>query len=87
LYESSQEARERIIEVVVSNLPRDGVFISMEPAPTLARRGCRVDAYLVGRAVPYHVADVSDGHFIGQMSPGRDFPEFAEAHLVTGGNP
>jgi hypothetical protein len=80
LYQYGAETRLRVVDTVVRNLAAPGLFVSMEPAASLASAGCRVEVYPHGSTRPLHVADVSDGHFIGTVTPGPDYAAFLADH-------
>lgn len=68
LYQYSDDMRIRVVETVMRALETQGMLLSMEPSHALARMGCVVHAYQNGSTQPLHVADVSDGHFIGTVT-------------------
>lgn len=85
LYESASAARRRIVNRVVESLAPQGIFVSMEPTATaLTRQGCQVHVYVAGTSEPMHLFDVSDGHFMGRLTPGTDWAAFASEHLQRG---
>lgn len=77
LYQYDQPTRERIIATVTGALHRPGLFLSMEPGSELRRMGARVVGYRAGGTSPLHLAEVSDAHFLGQVTTGPDFAEIA----------
>ncbi|KOU61311.1 hypothetical protein ADK57_28030 [Streptomyces sp. MMG1533] len=68
LYQYSDDIRNRVVETVMRALEPPGLLLSMEPSHALARMGCVVHAYQNGSTRPLHVADVSDGHFMGTVT-------------------
>ncbi|WP_210586757.1 hypothetical protein [Streptomyces sp. GESEQ-35] len=68
LYQYDDDTRNRIVETVMGALGTPGMLLSMEPSHALARMGCVVHAYQDGSTRPLHVADVSDGHFMGTVT-------------------
>jgi len=70
LYQYGDEVRSEIIGTIVRNMPNPGLFLSMEPSHGLLQSGCAVLAYEAGSRVPLHVADITDGHFLGEMIAG-----------------
>jgi hypothetical protein len=68
LYQYDEEIRRQLIDTVVSALDVPGLLLVMEPSHGLARMGCRVHAYQDGSTEPLHVADVSDAHFMGDVT-------------------
>ncbi|HEY5833177.1 hypothetical protein [Streptomyces sp.] len=79
LYQYDEPTRERIIATVTGALRRPGLLLSMEPGYELRRMGARVRGYRAGSTAPLHLADVSDAHFLGRVTPGADFAGIAGA--------
>ncbi|WP_416960753.1 hypothetical protein [Streptomyces sp. Agncl-13] len=77
LYQYTEDVTRRIIETVVGALGTPSLLLSMEPSHALTRMGCVVHAYLDGSPKPLHVADVSDGHFVGTVTVREGFDELA----------
>ncbi|MEU6916682.1 hypothetical protein [Streptomyces olindensis] len=68
LYQYGDEIKRRLVDTVMSALDAPGLMLVMEPSHALARMGCTVQAYLDGSTEPLHVADVSDAHFLGEVT-------------------
>ncbi|MET8979914.1 hypothetical protein ABZX85_30365 [Streptomyces sp. NPDC004539] len=68
LYQYADAVQLQIVETVTRALGSPGVLLSMEPSHALARMGCVVRAYRDGGTRALHVADVSDGHFMGTVT-------------------
>jgi len=68
LYQYAEDVRLQVVEAVTRALGSPGVLLSMEPSHALTRMGCVVRAYRDGDTRPLHVADVSDGHFMGTVT-------------------
>ncbi|MFD6422434.1 hypothetical protein [Streptomyces sp. NPDC060198] len=68
LYQYSEEIRERIVETVRNSLAAPGMLLSMEPSHELTQMGCTVRAYPAGSEEVLHIADVSDAHFMGEVT-------------------
>lgn len=68
LYQYDEATRAGIVRTIVEQLAAPGLLLSMEPSHGLLRQGCRVEAYLPGVHSPLHVAEVSDAHFIGDVT-------------------
>ncbi|NUR25404.1 MAG: hypothetical protein HOV83_06065, partial [Catenulispora sp.] len=79
LYQYDPELRTRIVENIVHSMSGPGVFLSMEPSHGLLRQGCTVTAYLARVPEPLHVADVTDGHFLGAVHAGPDLARFLQS--------
>jgi hypothetical protein len=65
LYQYDEDVRKQVVDTVMGALGVPGLLLVMEPSHKLARMGCTVHAYRDGSSDPLHVADVSDGHFMG----------------------
>jgi hypothetical protein len=77
LYQYAEPVRQQIISTVVANLDRPGLLLSMEPSHELRRMGCVVRGYRSGSAEAVHLADVSDAHFIGEVTLRAGYFELA----------
>ncbi|MEV0636586.1 hypothetical protein AB0I77_16795 [Streptomyces sp. NPDC050619] len=68
LYQYGEDVRRQVVDTVVGALGAPGLLLVMEPSHALARMGCTVHAYRNGSSEPLHLADVSDGHFMGDVT-------------------
>ncbi|MEU2977640.1 hypothetical protein ABZ678_11695 [Streptomyces hirsutus] len=82
LYQYGSGTREELVRTVMRALGTPGLLLVMEPSHALARKGCTVHAYRDGSTEPLHVADVSDAHFMGDVTvgPGMSVLTRSEAH-------
>ncbi|WEH41346.1 DUF2332 family protein [Streptomyces sp. AM 2-1-1] len=79
LYQYSADVRKQIIETVTEALKAPGMLLSMEPSHELTRMGCVVHAYRAGGEGPLHLADVSDAHFMGEVTVHEGLDELTGA--------
>lgn len=75
LFQYAEHIRDQVISVVLDNMARPGLFLSMEPSHDLKRQGSRITAYLPGQGGALHIADAEDAHFRGLITL---HPEIAE---------
>ncbi|WP_075731057.1 DUF2332 family protein [Streptomyces acidiscabies] len=68
LYQYAGPVRAQVVDTVTRALGSPGMLLSMEPRHALARMGSVVYAYRDDSTLPLHVADVSDGHFVGTVT-------------------
>jgi hypothetical protein len=76
LYQYSAEIRREIDRAISGSLPEGGIFINIEPHPTLGQPGCIVHIWLPGKRDRLTVCSVSDGHFRGRVIAGEDYDKF-----------
>jgi hypothetical protein len=82
LYQCEAAVRTKIIKAIVGELPpTGGLFVSLEPTGDLLTPGAYIRAYLPGESTAVNIGRVSDGHCIGEVTPGPDFAEFRHAFL------
>ena len=81
LYQYDIPTRETIIADVVSALPQRGLFVSLEPTGDLLTPGAFIRIYRPGDPEPLDIGRVSDGHCIGEVSPGHDLRAFQRDFL------
>lgn len=84
LFELRADGQQAIIDTVLESMPSPSMVIVMDPRPELMYRGCAVTLYLDGDNNPLDFAVVSDGHFIGDVLPQRDYAQFADRYLLPG---
>ncbi|MFH8448452.1 hypothetical protein ACH4CD_04365 [Streptomyces fungicidicus] len=70
LYQYGEDVRRELVRTVTGALDAPGLLLLMDPSHALARQGCTVHAYRDGSAEPLHIADVSDAHFMGDVTVG-----------------
>lgn len=76
LYQYLPSVRQAIAHTIHQSLPPDGIFIDIEPHPTLDRPGCVVDAWINGVSDKLTVCVVSDGHFRGLVLAAENYDRF-----------
>lgn len=83
LYQVSTEARMEVLRTVQSSLRPPFIVVVVEPGGMLGRQGCTVRVYTHDSPEPLHVCSVSDGHFIGNVSPGPDYMAFTKRYPIA----
>ena len=82
LYELRPESRLNIVETLVRALYPPGVVIVTEPREELAGQGCTVTLFDQLCDSPQLVCAVSDGHFMGAVTPLMDYRAFVSRYPV-----
>ena len=68
LYQYGEDVRRELVRTVTGALDAPGLLLLMDPSHALARQGCAVHAYQDGSTEALHIADVSDAHFMGDVT-------------------
>ncbi|MER6630240.1 hypothetical protein ABT301_18735 [Streptomyces sp. NPDC000987] len=68
LYQYGEDVRRQLVRTVTGALGAPSLLLVMELSHALTRKGCTVHAYRDGSTEPLHIADVSDAHFIGEVT-------------------
>jgi len=78
LYELAPPVRARVLSVLRENLPVPGLVIVTEPHQDLTQPGCTVAVFDTTQpeAGLQPVCTVSDGHFLGEVSPREGYDKF-----------
>lgn len=82
LYEVTPAHRLQILDVLRREMRPPRLIIVTEPHAELTRQGCDVLVYCDDRSTPYHLCTVSDGHFKGEVTALRDYPEFMARYPI-----
>ncbi|MEU5874157.1 hypothetical protein AB0A73_21705 [Glycomyces sp. NPDC047369] len=77
LYQLAPTHRAQVLDVLSDSLALPGIVVVIEPDRELSAQGCSVTVTEAARGRRWRVAHVSDGHFIGRVSPLEDFDAFA----------
>jgi hypothetical protein len=83
LYELEPARRDQVIETLAKSLYPPGVVIVTEPRGELTKPGCTVAFYDMDDAAPMAVCAVSDGHFVGHVSPLDDYDSFTNRYPIA----
>lgn len=76
LYQYAAPMRRAIAETIHRSLPPGGIFLDIEPNPSLDQPGCLVEAWIGGVPDKLTVCRVSDGHFQGFVMAAKDYDRF-----------
>jgi hypothetical protein len=82
LYEFQPQLRRLIIDRLTDTLAMPALLIVTEPAQELGQSGCQVNLYTAPGQPPFAFCRVSDGHFIGHVSPLRDYDSFVQKYPI-----
>lgn len=83
LYELQPQLRRLIIDRLTGALTMPALLIVTEPVQELGQSGCQVNLYTAPGQPPFEFCHVSDGHFIGHISPLKDYDSFVQKFPIS----